>query len=89
MTEIDRGDLVDAAVSLLHAAILLRDFAGAIPPRMAMTMPPDLHGRLFHHRYQGAFDRLPEDVKAEAQAIVERDPEVVAARAIDSGSPKL
>lgn len=84
MAEVDDDTLIDAAASLLHAAILLRDFASAMPPRMQMSMPEDLSNRLWHTRYQDSFERLPDEIRAAAQAEVEADPDLIAARQLDA-----
>jgi hypothetical protein len=86
VTEVERGDLVDAAYALLMAAILLRDMAGAMPAKTFVAMPPDIADRLMWTGYQDAFDRLPADVRGEARARVLADPAVVAARALDAAN---
>ncbi len=77
-------NLLDAAVSLLMAAITFRDLSDAMPPDLKTTMPADLRNRVAHHRYQGAFDQLPESIRAQATAIVFADPDIVEARRLDA-----
>ncbi|MFJ8054933.1 helix-turn-helix transcriptional regulator [Streptomyces sp. NPDC096142] len=74
------AELVDAAAALLLAAITMRDLASAMPPAVFTSMPDDIRGRVVRHSYQGAFDALPADVQAEARAMVDADPDVIAAR---------
>lgn len=81
-TPTERAALVDAAAALLMASITMRDLASAMPPVAFASMPDDIRGRLTRPSYQGSFDRLPADVRAEAQALVDADPDVIAARAL-------
>jgi hypothetical protein len=80
----DRAVLVDAAAALLIAAITFRDIVSAFDPRALAEMPDDIRGRVTRPDYQNAYNRLPADVQAEARALVDRDPDVIAARAIDA-----
>ncbi|GAQ52086.1 helix-turn-helix transcriptional regulator [Streptomyces acidiscabies] len=75
-----RAEVIDAAAALLLAAITMRDLASAMSPVVFASMPDDIRGRVTRPSYQGAFDALPEDVKAEARALVDADPDVIAAR---------
>lgn len=79
-TAVDRATLVDVAAELLLAAITLRDLSSAMSPAAFSSMPDDIRGRVMRTTYQGAFEALPEDVKAEARASVDADPDVIAAR---------
>lgn len=81
---VDLDVLLDVATELLMGAVTLRDLAGAMPSRVLANCPPDLAGRLMSHRYQQAFDALPEVVRTAAQMRVAEDPGIVAARAIDA-----
>jgi predicted DNA-binding transcriptional regulator AlpA len=74
------AELVDAAAALLLAAITMRDLASAMSPAAFAAMPDDIRGRVVRPGYQGAFDALPEEVKVEARALVDADPDVIAAR---------
>ncbi|MBQ0827685.1 helix-turn-helix transcriptional regulator [Streptomyces tagetis] len=76
----DRAALIDAAAALLLAAITMRDLASAMAPAAFTSMPDDIRGRVMRHGYQQAFDRLPADVRAEAHALVDADPDIIAAR---------
>jgi hypothetical protein len=76
----DRDALVDAAAGLLLAAITMRDLMDAMPPTVRANMPADIKGRIDRHTYQSAFDALPADIRQEARSIVDRDPDVIAAR---------
>ncbi|MFG2780799.1 GIY-YIG nuclease family protein [Streptomyces prunicolor] len=76
------AELVDAAAALLLAAITMRDLASAMSPAAFASMPDDIRGRVVRPGYQGAFDALPERVKVEARALVDADPDVVAARSL-------
>jgi hypothetical protein len=80
--DIERGDLVDTACALLLAAILLRDMAGAMPPKTFVSMPDDIRNRMLATVYQDTFDRLPGDVQAAARRRALADPDVVEARRI-------
>lgn len=75
--------VVTAAAELLLAAITMRDLASAMPHALYAAMPDDLHQRLVHHGYQAAFDALPHDVQAQARAVVDANPAVIAARGLD------
>ncbi|WP_240812566.1 helix-turn-helix domain-containing protein [Streptomyces sp. DASNCL29] len=75
-----RAELIDAAAALLLAAITMRDLASAMPRAAFASMPDDIRGRIARPVYQGAFDALPADVQAEARALVDADPDVIAAR---------
>lgn len=77
----DRSD-VFAAYALLMAAILNRDIVGAMPPAAYRGMPDDIRNRLESSIYQAAFDALPEDIRREAQRLVDRDPDILDAREI-------
>jgi hypothetical protein len=79
-----RAALVDAAAALLTAAITFRDIVSAFDPRALAEMPPDIKGRVTRPDYQQAFDRLPADIRSEARALVDVDPDIVAARAVGS-----
>ncbi|MDT0567903.1 hypothetical protein RM704_10545 [Streptomyces sp. DSM 3412] len=79
-TPAERAALVDAAAALLIASITMRDIAGAMPPAAFASMPDDIRGRVTRPSYQGAFDQLPPDIQAEARALVDADPDIVAAR---------
>jgi hypothetical protein len=83
-TDEDGDGVVEAAAALLHAAILLRDIASAMPMSVRVRMPEDIAGRLYHYRYQAAFDGLPADVQALARAMVEADPLHQEAKRIDA-----
>lgn len=76
----DHAALVDAAAALLLAAITMRDLASDMPRAAFASMPDDIRNRITRHSYQGAFDQLPADVQAEARALVDADPDIVAAR---------
>lgn len=78
-----RAVLIDAAAALLIASITFRDIVSAFDPRALAEMPPDIRGRVTRPDYQEAFDRLPVDIQSEARELVDRDPDVIAARAID------
>lgn len=80
MTE--REVLVDAAVGLLLAAITMRDLMDAMPPTVRANMPDDIKGRIDRGTYQAAYDALPADIRHEARAILDRDPDIIAARAL-------
>ncbi|MFJ8163825.1 hypothetical protein ACIRBY_23260 [Streptomyces sp. NPDC096136] len=80
MTEHDA--FVNAAAELLIAAITMRDLADAMPAATRASMPDDIKGRVVRHGYQAAFDALPADIRIAARAIVDADPDIVAARQI-------
>lgn len=86
MSPEERDQVVPAAVALLHAAILLRDMADAMPIRVQASMPPDISNRMFNPRYQEAFDGLPQEVRAIARTIVAADPDLLEAQRIDRES---
>ncbi|NUP52337.1 MAG: AlpA family phage regulatory protein [Catenulispora sp.] len=75
-----RTELVDAAAALLIAAITFRDIVSAFDPQALAEMPDDIRGRVTRPDYQEAFDRLPVDIRAEARALVDADPDIIAAR---------
>lgn len=77
-----RAELVEAAAALLIAAITFRDIVSAFDPRALAEMPEDIRGRVTRPDYQDAFDRLPADVQADARALVDVDPDIVAARSL-------
>jgi hypothetical protein len=81
----DRATIVDVASELLMAAVTLRDIASSLHPTVLATCPPDILRRLTGHRYQAAFDELPVDIRREAQARLDADPDIRAARAVHSG----
>jgi hypothetical protein len=88
MNQEEVDSVVPAAAALLHAAILLRDLSDAMPIQVKANMPPDLLNRMMHHRYQSAFDKLPQEVAAIATTLVTSDPDAIAARLIDKvGKP--
>lgn len=84
MTTLPRDDLVGAAYSLLMAAILNRDLLCSMHPSVQMAMPRDIFNRLSHYHFQESFDRLPEDIREEAQALVMADPDIIEARRQDA-----
>jgi DNA-binding cell septation regulator SpoVG len=75
---------LDAAVSLLTAAITFRDLCDAMRPDLFVAMPSDLRNRITSSQYQDAFDQLPERVRAQAADIVLADPDIVEARRLDA-----
>lgn len=82
---IDRDAIVYAASELLKAAILLRDFLGAVHPQVYVSMPEDLTARFGSYRYQDAFDALPGDIQAEARELALTDPWLQRAREVHFG----
>lgn len=86
-TQLGRDELIDVAAALLAAAILNRDLVGSMPPKLLADMPSDLRNRLQSPRYQESFELLPSDIQAEAKALVDRDPDVVAARRLHNVTP--
>ncbi|MFJ1653491.1 hypothetical protein ACIOC2_19300 [Streptomyces sp. NPDC088337] len=76
------GEQVAAATALLMAAITFRDLMSSMHPTVAAAMPPDLRNRVTSHRYQDAFNRLPEHIRAAAREAVLADPDIIAARQI-------
>ncbi|MCY0960855.1 hypothetical protein [Streptomyces sp. H27-H5] len=76
----DHDVLVNAAAALLIASITMRDLADAMPPQFMAGMPDDIRDRVVRPGYQAAFDALPEPVKRDAQAAVDADPAIIAAR---------
>ena len=83
--DVPRADLVQVGYALQMAAILLRDLDGAMPPEVRASMPADLRNRMGAPFYQESFYLLPEDVQQEARALVQADPDIQAARAVDAG----
>lgn len=86
MTAEELDQVVPAAVALLHAAILLRDMAGAMPVGAQASMPPDISNRFDSPRYQDAFDGLPHEVRSIARTIVNADPDLIEAQRVDRES---
>lgn len=82
--KIPEGDAQDIAVALLMAAITYSDLCEALHPKILVAMPPDLFNRISHHRYQDAFNRLPERIRAAATMEVLADPDIIAARQLDA-----
>jgi hypothetical protein len=80
-----RGEVVYAAHALLTAAALLNDLSH-MPPEIRAAMPADLRGRLLATYYQDSFNRLPEDIQAEARALALADPDIQTARTLDAGA---
>ncbi|MFE6868326.1 hypothetical protein ACFVFS_17390 [Kitasatospora sp. NPDC057692] len=81
----DRDTLVDAAAAaLLLASITMRDLASAMAPAVYAAMPSDLKNRVMRPIYQDAFDALPADVKHDATALVNADPDIITARHVDA-----
>lgn len=81
MTETsDRDAQVDAAAELLMAAITMRDLVSAMPPAALAGMPADIRGRVTRPTYQDSFDQLPAEIRADARALVDADPDIIAAR---------
>jgi hypothetical protein len=85
-TAVDRDDLVAAAYALLMAAILLADLQSSMRSDVQAAMPADLRNRMQATYCQDSFNRLPMNIQAEARALVLADPDIQAARSIDSGS---
>jgi hypothetical protein len=79
-------DLKDTAWLVLMAAVLLRDMAYAMPPRQFVAMPEDIRNRMTATYYQDTFDRLPEDIRRQAQQRLLADPDVQAARNLDAAA---
>lgn len=77
-----RGEVVFAAHALLTAATLLDDLSH-MDARIRAAMPADLRERMQAGYYQDSFNRLPEDIQAEARALALADPDIQAARTLD------
>jgi hypothetical protein len=77
-----RGEVVFAAHALLTAATLLDDLSHMDPEAQA-AMPDDLRDRVDPTYYQESFERLPEDIQAEARALALADPDIQTARGPD------
>jgi hypothetical protein len=77
-----RGELVFAAHALLMAASALDDLSH-MDARIRAAMPADLRDRMQATYYQDSFDRLPEDIQAEARALALADPDIQTARGVD------
>lgn len=80
------NSIIEAAVALRLAAIILRDIADAMPPQAFVSMPDDIRRRLMHHRYEDAFMALPQEIRAVAETLVMADPDLIEARRVDSES---
>ncbi|MFD8805595.1 helix-turn-helix transcriptional regulator [Streptomyces sp. NPDC059597] len=78
----EHAALVDAAAALLLAAITMRDLVSDMPRPAFAAMPDDIRGRVTRPSYQEAFNALPRDVQAQARAIVDADPDIIAARSL-------
>lgn len=83
-TTIPTDDAVQVAAALLMAAITLRDLCSAFSPQAMAQMPTDIRNRVTHHRYQEAFDQCSQRIQLAARRIVDADPDIIAARAIDT-----
>lgn len=84
-TTIPTADAVNAAAALLMAAITFRDLCSALHPDVLAAMPDDIRNRVNNHRYQDAFDNCAPQIRLAAHRIVDADPDIIAARAIDNG----
>lgn len=85
-TTVPTPDAIDAAAALLMAAITFRDLCDALHPEVMAAMPDDIRNRVSHHRYQEAFDGFSQRIRLAAQRIVDADPDIIAARALDEAA---
>lgn len=83
-TTVPTEDAVSAAAALLMAAITFRDLCSAFHPQALAEMPDDIRHRITSPRYQEAFDQCSQRIQLAARRIVDADPDIIAARAIDT-----